>query len=553
MGDEFSSKRDGSGFVNSNPNTYDNILYPTSSQNFAYAIAPYWDDLNPGGSGNKVYVKNATDFWVISWEDVRSITGQIVGTFEVILYSSGSIKFQYVYISYIGGGYTAGLNYGNWNISNSYSSLDSSTTDLAIKFAPLPPLAVSTPNDFTYLAGTTDHSVNWTVTAGKNSTTSYVVARNGTPIASGEWVSGQLISISTDGLANGSYNFSIRAEDGLGGIVEDDVIVGVVNLLLTHPSDVAFLNGTSISPLSWVASSGFALTTSFTIYSNGTPISSGSWESGESVAVSITGFDPGQYNVTWLVEDGLGNITQDEVWVGVSDLGVMSPPDVNYTIGINDPILQWAMSVTVANPGIYMILRNGTQIDTNFWTNDNPVILGLEGLTLGSYNFTIIANDVWGVSVQATTIVSANQESVTPPPFPNISHPSDTSYVVGTKGHTIMWNITAAPGANGTYTIYINGTVVAQGTWQTPSGHAIISTSTDLLLEGDYLFEVIMVENGSGFTVHDMVLVTITPESDVPDFTIWWVIAIICVGVIGVAGIYWTRKRRKTKTRQPAL
>jgi len=59
----------------------------------------------------------------------------LVGSFEVILYESGEIVFNYDYIDYVADGYTCGLNLGiNTSYYNSYQGLTDLTDDFAIQF-----------------------------------------------------------------------------------------------------------------------------------------------------------------------------------------------------------------------------------------------------------------------------------------------------------------------------------------------------------------------------------------------------------------------------------
>ena len=58
-------------------------------------IAPFWDDLNPGGS-TRVYVQTAGNQAVIEWSGMPRYSGPGTYTFQVILDSSGAITYQYL-------------------------------------------------------------------------------------------------------------------------------------------------------------------------------------------------------------------------------------------------------------------------------------------------------------------------------------------------------------------------------------------------------------------------------------------------------------------------
>ncbi|NVM29645.1 MAG: HEAT repeat domain-containing protein [Candidatus Helarchaeota archaeon] len=107
---------------------------PSADPICAYFIGPYWDDLTRTGGGS-IYVQSFPTYWVAAWHNIyQYMDSQLVGTFEVILYENGDIKFQYDYISYIAGGYTTGLNLGDGSTANSYNGLTTTTNDFAILF-----------------------------------------------------------------------------------------------------------------------------------------------------------------------------------------------------------------------------------------------------------------------------------------------------------------------------------------------------------------------------------------------------------------------------------
>ncbi len=116
-------------------------------------------------------------------------------------------------------------------VSHSWTITDGGTNNL-----PVP----SHPDNFSYVSGTTGHSISWTITDADNGTTaSYVVYRNGNNISTGVWVNGSAITINVDGLAMGVFNLTIVVRDGYGGTGTDQVIVTV-----TVPTPTA----TSLSP-----------------------------------------------------------------------------------------------------------------------------------------------------------------------------------------------------------------------------------------------------------------------------------------------------------------
>ncbi|MHA1251819.1 MAG: hypothetical protein ACTSRP_17650 [Candidatus Helarchaeota archaeon] len=128
-------------FNDSSPSDWSEDGIPSSDPDNLYLIAVFWDNLRPasGGGGGTIYVKSFSNpsCWVAQWQDIHHFPrGTVVGTFQVILFENGDIKFQYDYISYTAGGYDTGLNYGvNTSFFNSYDGLTTSTDNLAILFS----------------------------------------------------------------------------------------------------------------------------------------------------------------------------------------------------------------------------------------------------------------------------------------------------------------------------------------------------------------------------------------------------------------------------------
>ena len=123
--------------------TYSNRPFPSAGYN--YMIAPYWDDLRAGIPCN-MYVKNLTgpNRVAIEWLNFDTLGRSRVGTFEIVLYESGDIVFNYAYLVRAMS-YTCGLNYGvNPQFYNSYSGLTTSTNNFSIRFAA--PTSINTLN-----------------------------------------------------------------------------------------------------------------------------------------------------------------------------------------------------------------------------------------------------------------------------------------------------------------------------------------------------------------------------------------------------------------------
>lgn len=88
--------------------------------------------------------------------------------------------------------------------------------------------SISGSSDITFPAGGTGHVISWQLTDNSVLGATYTVYRNGTPtIINQPWTSGVPVQVDVSSLAEGSYNFTIIAQDGLGGFARDEIIVTV--------------------------------------------------------------------------------------------------------------------------------------------------------------------------------------------------------------------------------------------------------------------------------------------------------------------------------------
>ena len=101
---------------------------PDISKENEDCVALFCDDLStknpPDGSGDIYYrffgTTPDTRYLVIEYYQVSYYGGIYLGTFEVIFYKSGDIKFQYLYLQDIFGGYLIGLDHGDLTNYNTF-------------------------------------------------------------------------------------------------------------------------------------------------------------------------------------------------------------------------------------------------------------------------------------------------------------------------------------------------------------------------------------------------------------------------------------------------
>ena len=350
---------------------------------------------------------------------------------------------------------------GNWNSSNSYTELNATTTNFAILFPYSYPPSISHPPDVAYHVGTTEHAITWTITEIHVAATWYEVYRNtATLVTSGAWVTGDPIVVPVNGLAMGSYNYTIIARDGLGNISQDEVWVHVHDLAITSPLDLSFTAGTSGHSISWTVTSSNSGITSYTIYKNGAWVAGGSWTSGVAIVHIIDGLPEGSFDFTCVAADGLGLSVQDEVNVLViaAPPRITHPADIEYLTGSTGHAITW--TITAAHNGTtwYLVYRDTvTLVTSGAWTSGTPIVVPVDGLTEGYYNYSILATDGLGNVTQDDVFVRVRNL--------NITHPEDITFLAGTTGHFLNWIVMAMYTGTTNYTIYYNTSQAASNTW----------------------------------------------------------------------------------------
>ncbi|MHA2364251.1 MAG: Heimdall-CTERM domain-containing surface protein [Candidatus Hodarchaeales archaeon] len=370
----------------------------------------------------------------------------------------------------------------------------------------LPPgPTIDSPNDLAFIFGSTGFYINWT--ASDNSPNSFTVLRNGTEVASGVWESNIPINISIGALPLGVYNYTIIATDTDGLSSSDTVFVTVtdepVGPIINSPQDISYVEGDTGYSISWIATDDNP--NNFTILYEGIDIANGSWVSGNVIIQLVDDLLIGVYNYTIIISDYDGFTVFDTVIVTVTapepPVFVSTPNDLTLGAGTTGTSLSWV--VTDSNPATYELFINSVLNESGTWNSGIAISYSLDGLTPGTYNFTLIVTNNYNLNGIDSVIVTITSQ-------PSINSPQDISYVEGDTGFSISW--IAIDNNPSTYSIQLNGNEIASGSWV--SGNTFIQ-SVDGLSTGVYNYTII-VSDEDGFNEFDSVIVTVTaPESPV--------------------------------------
>lgn len=180
-----------------------------------------------------------------------------------------------------------------------------------------------------------------------------------------------------------------------------------------------------------------------------------------------------------------------------------APSDQTLEAGYNNQNITWTPTERTNGTDEYFIYRNDSLVENGTWTNITAIVFDLDpyNLSLGLWNYTIFINDT--VNVSATDLVWITVQDTT---NPVLDSPSDVSYAFGVTGNWINWTATDYLPMN--YTVYRNGTDIANGTWLSS---VPINISVDGLAVGVYNYT-ISVNDTSNNLDSDEVIVTVTGD-----------------------------------------
>lgn len=194
------------------------------------------------------------------------------------------------------------------------------------------------------------------------------------------------------------------------------VVVDTTSPTINDHVNISYAEGTS-GQVIWNPSDNYPL--NYTITRDGVNILNGSW-AGESLSINES-LPFGHYSYTCTVYDQAGSFSSDVVGVIVYDNTVPTidtPVDIIYMETETGYTIIW--NALDLNPEHYTITRNGAEIASGEWNSTTPISINVEGLSAGTYLYSIVVNDSSSFSNTDTVIVTVTA-------IPTTSTPSSTS------------------------------------------------------------------------------------------------------------------------------
>jgi hypothetical protein len=127
----------------------------------------------------------------------------------------------------------------------------------------------------------------------------------------------------------------------------------------------------------------------------------------------------GVYYLRVNVTDTLGNNQPTMFKVTVRDTTppawTSTPSDLQFVANTTGHALSW--TIYDLAPGTVLILRNGTQVSTPSWITRSQIITtNVDGLSVGTYNYTVIVRDASGNAITDTVWVRVTQPTTSTSP-----------------------------------------------------------------------------------------------------------------------------------------
>jgi subtilisin family serine protease len=363
------------------------------------------------------------------------------------------------------------------------------------------PIFLSTPDNIVLVEGMIGQVLAWIAT--DITPGSYSIVRNTTQVAGGSWSSGSIISIILDNLTLGNYLFNCTVFDMFGNMATDLVLVNLndgTNPTIDSPLDTEYNELTTGHTITWAP---YDLhPQNYVIYLDGNSVRVRTWNSSsETITISVDGHGIGIYNYTIVVTDVGGNMAIDGVFVTVVDAKsptIDAPIDFEYDEFSIGHAITW--HPIDANPQSYLIYKDGVLVKSGTWNSSSEVVgISVDNLNLGVYNYTIVVID-------ADSNTASDQVTITviDGTSPTINAPSDIQYDELNTGYSITWSpYDLHPKI---YAIYLDGSLVKLGPWNSSS--EVIIISVDGLVLGEFNYTIVMTDVGSN-TVSDIVLVRV--------------------------------------------
>jgi tetrahydromethanopterin S-methyltransferase subunit B len=341
----------------------------------------------------------------------------------------------------------------------------------------------------------------------------YKIFRGGVEAASGVWANNVPIPYDFTLLTVSTYDFRIELTDQSGRMTSSSTMVTIVPdttapVVHRQPGDNLYPSQGGIAHLWWNVSD--YNPSSYTIYLNNTSVNTSTWVSYQSIEYFVNTSLAVDYNVTIVIFDSAGQSFRHEVTVEISP--DTTPPSVTGTnVNFDEgAVATIKYSVYDSNPKNYTLLLNGSKYLAGPLNSSSTVEFNITGFDVGSYNFTLIAEDINGNKGQDYLILRILADSTAP----GLIYSPSITVTEGETGN-LFWQIW--DDNPDSWKIYLDGVEDKTGTW---SGTEVVTITYDLssLTQGYYVITFEAVDKRGNLVSQDTNVI-VNPPSASGDIT----------------------------------
>ncbi|MCH8906170.1 MAG: hypothetical protein IH840_03690 [Candidatus Heimdallarchaeota archaeon] len=317
--------------------------------------------------------------------------------------------------------FTLGLNNLDvrWQDSNFREVLTTELINDTYSFTVLDttnPMIYNFPDTVIFIEDSSGNQLSWN--AKDYNPDRWEVTRNGTSYDSGMWINGTAITIDIDE-SKGFYEFQLTVNDTDGNEHSDLHVVQFIDTTLPtfslEPADLSsFEDGTSFDVGPWNSSDSHPAF--YELFVDGMKIDNGTWNNSELLEFNFDNIGLGKHTIILVIYDESGNSESSTIIIIVEDTTapvLVSPTqaDFRYFEGDTGNTISW--TVTDLNPRNYSITLNGQIYKTDSWISNDPIIIDVDGLSIGEHTFEISIFDKADNSITRSVTITVKSSSVT--------------------------------------------------------------------------------------------------------------------------------------------
>ncbi|MHA1200753.1 MAG: hypothetical protein ACTSQF_15645, partial [Candidatus Heimdallarchaeaceae archaeon] len=176
-----------------------------------------------------------------------------------------------------------------------------------------------------------------------------------------------------------------------------------ISPVITSSIDLEYELGSSNNYISWILVDWNPDT--YEIYRDGIKqIGPIIWTDGQNITINVDLLPVGTYNYTIIAKDIQGNEASNTIWVTVlEEIGpiITSSGNLEYIVGTTSNYVSWV--IESENADTFEIYRESILLTSGLWLESENISINVDYLPVGTYNYTLIAEDLYGY-ITADTI-----------------------------------------------------------------------------------------------------------------------------------------------------